>query len=91
MLAIVKALEQWRAYLQEAKHQTIIKSDHKNLQYFITTKKLNEWQAWWAKILTEYDFIIQYCKKKDNNWADILSRRSDFVKRKIEEKEQAML
>ena len=46
MLVIIKALKWWRAYLQEAKYQTIIKSDHKNLQYFMTTKKLNEWQAW---------------------------------------------
>ena len=45
MLAIVEVLEWWRAYLQEAKHQTIIKSDHKNLQYFMTIKKLNEQQA----------------------------------------------
>ena len=58
MLAIVEALKWWRAYLQEAKHQIIIKSDHKNLQYFMTTKKLNEWQAWWAEILAEYDFVI---------------------------------
>ena len=91
MLAIVKILEQWRAYLQEAKHQTIIKSDHKNLQYFMTTKKLNEQQAQWAETLAEYDFIIQYCKKKNNSWADILSRRSDFVKREVKKKEQTML
>ena len=31
MLAIVETLKWWRAYLQEAKHQTIIKSDYKNL------------------------------------------------------------
>ena len=43
------------------------------------------------KILAEYDFIIQHCKKKDNSWADILNRKSDFIKRKIKEKEQAML
>ena len=67
MLAIVEVLKWWRAYLQEAKHQTIIKLNHKNLQYFIMTKKLNEWQAWWAEILTEYDFIIQHCKEKNNN------------------------
>ena len=91
MLAIIKALEQWRAYLQEAKHQTIIKSDHKNLQYFMTTKKLNEWQAWWAEILAEYDFVIQYYKRKNNSWTDILSKRSDFIKRKIKKKKQAML
>ena len=67
MLAIVKALKWWRAYLQETKHQIIIKSDHKNLQYFMTIKRLNEWQAWWTKILAEYDFIIQYCKEKNNS------------------------
>ena len=91
MLAIVKALKWWRAYLQEAKHQTIIKSDHKNLQYFITTKKLNEWQAQWAEILAEYDFSIQYCKEKNNSWTDILSRKSDFIKKKIKQKKQAIL
>ena len=91
MLAIMKALEWWRAYLQEIKHQIIIKSDHKNLQYFMTTKKLNEQQAQWAETLAKYNFIIQHCKKKDNSWADILNRRSDFIKREIKKKEQAML
>ena len=67
MLAIIEALEQWRVYLLEAKHQIIIKSNYKNLQYFMITKKLNEWQAWWTEILAEYDFIIQYCKKKNNS------------------------
>ena len=57
----------------------------------MTTKKLNEQQAWWVKTLAEYDFTIQYCKEKNNSWADILSRRSDFVKEEIEEKKQAML
>ena len=91
MLAIVEVLKWWRVYLLKAKHQIIIKSDHKNLQYFIITKKLNKWQAWWAEILAEYDFIIQYCKRKDNSWADILSRKSDFIKKEIKKKEQTML
>ena len=67
MLAIVKTLKKWRVYLLEAKHQIIIKLDHKNLQYFMITKKLNKRQAWWAKTLAEYDFIIQHCKEKNNN------------------------
>ena len=83
ILAIMKMLKQWRAYLQEIKYQTIIKSDYKNLQYFMTTKKLNEWQAWWAEILAEYNFIIQYCKEKNNSWADILNKKSDFIKKKV--------
>ena len=85
MLAIVKVLEQWRAYLQEAKYQIIIKSDHKNLQYFMTMKKLNEQEAWWAEILTEYNFVIQHCKEKNNSWTNILSRQSDFIKKEEEE------
>ena len=55
------------------------------------TKKLNKQQAWWAEILAEYDFVIQHCKEKNNNWADILSRKSDLIKKKIEQKKQAML
>ena len=91
MLAIVKTLEWWRAYLQEAKHQTIIKSDYKNLQYFMITKKLNEQQAQWTETLTEYDFTIQYCKEKNNSWTDILNRKSDFIKEKIKQEKQTML
>ena len=91
MLAIVKTLKQWRVYLLEAKYQTIIKSDHKNLQYFMTTKKLNEWQAQWMKTLAEYNFVIQYCKEKNNSWTNILSRKSDFIKKKNKEQEQTML
>ena len=41
--------------------------------------------------MTEYDFIIQHCKEKNNSWADILSRKSDFIKKKTEEKKQTML
>ena len=54
-------------------------------------KKLNEQQAQWAETLAEYDFIIQHCKRKNNSWADILSRKSDFIKKKIKQKKQTML
>ena len=45
MLMIIEVLKKWKVYLQEMRYQTIIKSDHKNLQYFMTTKKLNRQQA----------------------------------------------
>ena len=57
----------------------------------MTIKKLNKQQAQWTEILTEYDFSIQHCKKKNNNWADILSKKSDFVKKEIEQKKQTIL
>ncbi|GMF82085.1 unnamed protein product [Aspergillus oryzae] len=51
LLAIVSAFKKWRVYLEGAQHQIIVKSDHKNLTYFTTTKELTRRQAKWAKTL----------------------------------------
>ena len=45
LLAIVDAFEEWRAYLEGSRHPIMIYSDHKNLSYFTTTKKLNRRQV----------------------------------------------
>ena len=45
LLAIVDAFEEWRAYLEGSRHPTMVYSDHKNLSYFTTTKKLNQQQV----------------------------------------------
>jgi RNase H-like domain found in reverse transcriptase len=41
MLPIIQALEEWRHFLEGSKHQIEIWTDHKNLEYFRTSKKLN--------------------------------------------------
>lgn len=41
LLAIVKALEEWRPELQGTTNSFEIITDHKNLQTFMTTKQLN--------------------------------------------------
>jgi hypothetical protein len=41
MLGIIRALEAWRHHLEGAQHKVEIWSDHQNLQYFMTSKKLN--------------------------------------------------
>jgi hypothetical protein len=41
LLAIIRALEEWRHYIQGSPHQTTILSDHKNLTYYREAKKLN--------------------------------------------------
>jgi hypothetical protein len=38
MLVIVSCFKQWRHYLEEANHTITIYADHKNLEYFITSK-----------------------------------------------------
>ena len=45
MLAVIQAMEEWRHFLEGAKHPSEIWTDHKNLEYFWTTWKLNWRQA----------------------------------------------
>jgi hypothetical protein len=45
MLAIMRALDEWRHFLEGAPHKVEIWTDHKNLEYFMSAKKLNHWQA----------------------------------------------
>jgi len=41
ILAIIQCLEGWRHFLERAKNQFEIWTDHKNLEYFIKAQKLN--------------------------------------------------
>ena len=45
MLVIVRALEEWHHYLEGVRHPIEIWTDHKNLEYFHITQKLNRCQA----------------------------------------------
>jgi len=74
MLAIIRCLETWDAELRSVK-QFQIRTDHKNLEYFMTTKKLTERQMRWSLILARYNFVISYIPGTQNERADALSRR----------------
>ena len=52
MLVVIRCLEAWRHYLEGAKLEFEIWTDHKNLQYFMTSQKLNQRQAQWALYLS---------------------------------------
>ena len=41
LMAIVRALEEWRPNLESAKGVGEVLSDHKNMEYFTTTKLRN--------------------------------------------------
>ena len=45
MLAIIQCLEVWRHFLEGAKDQFEIWTDHKNLEYFMKAQTLNRRQA----------------------------------------------
>lgn len=78
MLAIIKSMKNWRPeLLGQDKFQVI--TDHKALEYFMTTKELTGRQARWAEALAQYDFMIHYRPGKENAAADALSRREQDV------------
>jgi len=45
MLAIIRALEEWRHFLEGVTYPVEIWTNHKNLEYFMMAKKLNCRQA----------------------------------------------
>ena len=78
LLGIVAALKEWRAFLQGTTEPFVVKTDHKNLTGFLTTKELNRRQVRWAETLAEYHFEIEHTKGSDNARADALSRKSEL-------------
>ncbi|GLB43850.1 putative chromo (CHRromatin Organisation MOdifier) domain containing protein [Lyophyllum shimeji] len=77
MLAIIRALEEWRHFLEGARHKVDIYTDHKNLQYFLTAKKLNRRQARWSLYLANFDFVLHHRPGRSMGKPDALSRRAD--------------
>ena len=58
MLAIIRALEEWRHFLEGTRHRVEVWTDHKKLEYFRMAKKLNHRQAHWLPALTSNFTII---------------------------------
>ena len=49
LLAIFQAFKTWQHYLESPHHTVDVITDHKNLEYFSTTKMLTRQQARWSK------------------------------------------
>ena len=77
MLAIMRSLEEWRHFLKGAQHRVEIWTDHKNLEYFMTAKKLNHRQAHWSLYLSRFDFIMHHCPGKSMGKCDALLQHAD--------------
>jgi RNase H-like domain found in reverse transcriptase/Integrase zinc binding domain len=93
MLAIVKALQYWRAELEGTKDHIEVVTDHKALEYFMSSKLLSARQARWAEILSRYHFKISYKPGKQNK-ADPLTRTDqvkDLNQAKHNNREQTLL
>ncbi|KAI2657297.1 Transposon Tf2-9 polyprotein [Labeo rohita] len=74
LLAIKLALEEWRHWLEGARHPFTVITDHRNLEYIREAKRLNPRQARWALFFSGFRFTITYRPGHKNVKADALSR-----------------
>ncbi|XP_026203899.1 uncharacterized protein LOC113154109 [Anabas testudineus] len=74
LLAGKLALEEWRHWLEGASQPFQVLTDHKNLEYLWTAKRLNPRQARWALFFDRFQFSLSYLPGTKNGKADALSR-----------------
>jgi RNase H-like domain found in reverse transcriptase len=92
LLGIIRALKEWRHYIQGSGHTTIVYSDHKNLTYFRTAQKLNDRQARWSLYLSGLDLKLIHLPGTKMVQSDALSRRPDYgTDERMEEEDKVVL
>ena len=57
LLTIFEAFKHWRQYLEGSRTLIDVVTDHKNLEYFATTKILTRRQARWSEYLSQFNKI----------------------------------
>ena len=92
MLAIIKATECWRHYLEATPYAFEIHTDHNNLTYFMKSQNLSKQQARWQLWMSRFNYSLVYQKGTAMHVAYPLSRHSDhYVHSSEDNKEQVLL
>jgi hypothetical protein len=91
LLGIIRALKEWRHYIQGSGHTTLIHMDHWNLTYFRKAQKLSDWQVRWSLFLSEFDIKLQHLPGNKIILSNALSRRPDHCPEEDETKEEIPL
>jgi len=74
LLAIFKAFKSWQHYLEGSSTPIDIITDHKNLEYFCTTKILTCHQVQWSEYLSQFNMVVRFCPGKLGVKPDTLTR-----------------
>jgi len=77
LLAIFAAFKIWRHYLEGSASPIDVVTDHKNLEYFSTTKVLTRRQARWSEYLSGFNFVVRFRPGTLGTKPDSLTRRWD--------------
>ena len=77
LLAIFEAFKIWWHYLEGLAYPINIVTDHKNLEYFSTTKVLTQRQVRWSEYLSQFNLVIRFRPGRLGTKPDALTRRWD--------------
>jgi len=78
LLAIFKAFKIWWHYLEGPAYPIDIVTDHKNLEYFSTTKVLTWRQVRWSEYLSQFNLVIRFRPGYLGTKPDAFTRRWDI-------------
>src|ERR1700742_875693 len=78
LLAIFEAFRAWRHYLEGSRDPIDVVTDHKNLEYFSTTKILTRRQVRWSEYLHTFNMVIRFRPGKLGEKPDAITRRWDI-------------
>ena len=74
LLAIFEASKIWCHYLKVSLTLIDVVMDHKNLEYFSTTKLLTHHQVCWSEFLCQLNHAIRFCPSHLGTKPDALTR-----------------
>ena len=74
LLAIFEAFKIWQHYIKGLAYPIDVVMDHKNLEYFSTTKILIWRQAQWSEYLSQFNLVIKFHPGHLSTKPDTLTR-----------------
>src|SRR5258708_18291352 len=77
LLAVFEAFKNWRHFLEGSAKVIDMVTDHKNLEYFTSSKKLSQRQARWAEFLAQFNMKVHFRLGRLGSKLDALMRRWD--------------
>jgi len=78
LLVIFAAFKTWWHYLESPVHTINVVTNHKNLEYFTTTKTLSHRQARWSEYLLAFNMVVQFRPGKLGEKPDSLTHHVDY-------------
>ncbi len=77
LIIIVCAFKKWWSELENSIYSIKMITNHKNLEYFMSTKQLSYHQARWNEFLSRFNYHIAYHFNKIDDKLNALTRRSE--------------